>query len=64
LLALGVVVLELLPLAQVSAADDQSSPPPPDEVAVGAALGVVGLLLVPDAQASEKLEMIINNIIR
>ena len=52
MLALGVVVLELLPLAQLSAADDQSSPPPPDELAAGAALGVVGLLLVPDAQAS------------
>lgn len=51
MLALGVVVLELLPLAQASAADPQSSPPPDDLVA-GAARGVVGLLLVPDAQAS------------
>ena len=51
MLALGVVVLELLPLAQASAADPQSSPPP-DDLAAGAARGVVGLLLVPDAQAS------------
>jgi hypothetical protein len=43
-------VWDMIP--QVSVADDQSSPPPPDELAVGAALGVVGLLLVPDAQAS------------